>query len=812
MRKVSIIIMFLLLFTQIFSFNNQVQAKDLTNHVIKDINVTKLDGSNGEFSHRERTKISVTFAGNGTKISPNDTLSVLLPKELLGFNSAISLKNSEGTELGTCQVSNNSVNCTFNDNVEKLDNIRGEFFFEAEINKSEEGSHKVDLDFGNTNITKVITVNNGSSAGGKSEEIFHKTGQILPDDVNNIQWAIRFNNKQDYFRGNDPALISDNIGSGMELNKDSLQLSVKQVNEAQPRFYTVEEFENAGLGNVDVTNKTINIRFNTPSYNELIVYYSTKITDNSLKSFENQSSVTYIDKNEKQIIEHSNAVVQNINSGGKAEGDLAKYSGKVVISKVGNDEKGNSKPLEGAEFELVNLDGEVVGKGTTDSNGTLVFENIKGGTHTLKETKIPDGYKINEADFPSKVVLDFEKDKEINLTVVNIKDPEPDNPTPDNPDNPTPDNPDPDKPEPDKPDPDKPEPDKPDPDKPEPDNPDPDNPTPDNPKPDEPKPDNPTPDNPKPDEPKPDNPTPDEPKPDNPTPDEPKPDKPKPDNPTPDNPKPDNPTPDKPKPDNPTPDEPKPDNPKPDEPKPDNPKPDEPKPDNPKPDNPTPDNPKPDNPTPDNPKPDEPKPDNPKPDNPTPDNPTPDNPTPDEPKPDKPKPDNPTPDEPKPDKPKPDNPKPDNPKPDEPKPDNPKPDNPKPDNPKPDNPTPDNPKSDNPKPDNPNPDKPEPDNPTPDNPTHEKQTPEAQNKEEAKSGKSSEENVNKDQAKNNTEKDGNMTVTSDKTQQKQKKGDKDGILPNTGEVIQNHPIITTASILLLLAIGSVLLFFRKKQK
>ena len=748
--------MFLLLFTQIFSFNNQVQAKDLTNHVIKDINVTKQDGSNGEFSHRERTKISVTFAGNGTKISPNDTLSVLLPKELLGFNSAISLKNSEGTELGTCQVSNNSVNCTFNDNVEKLDNIRGEFFFEAEINKSEEGSHKVDLDFGNTNITKVITVNNGSSAGGKSEEIFHKTGQILPDDVNNIQWAIRFNNKQDYFRGNDPALISDNIGSGMELNKDSLQLSVKQVNEAQPRFYTVEEFENAGLGNVDVTNKTINIRFNTPSYNELIVYYSTKITDNSLKSFENQSSVTYIDKNEKQIIEHSNAVVQNINSGGKAEGDLAKYSGKVVISKVGNDEKGNSKPLEGAEFELVNLDGEVVGKGTTDSNGTLVFENIKGGTHTLKETKIPDGYKINEADSPSKVVLDFEKDKEINLTVVNIKDPEPDNPTPDNPDNPTPDNP-------------------------------------------------------KPDEPKPDNPTPDEPKPDNPTPDEPKPDKPKPDNPTPDNPKPDNPTPDNPKPDNPKPDEPKPDKPKPDEPKPDNPTPDEPKPDKPKPDNPTPDNPKPDNPTPDNPKPDEPKPDNPKPDNPTPDNPTPDNPTPDEPKPDKPKPDNPTPDEPKPDKPKPDNPKPDNPKPDEPKPDNPKPDNPKPDNPKPDNPTPDNPKSDNPKPDNPNPDKPEPDNPTPDNPTHEKPTPEAQNKEEAKSGKSSEENVNKDQAKNNTEKDGNMTVTSDKTQQKQK-NDKDGILPNTGEVIQNHPIITTASILLLLAIGSVLLFFRKKQK
>ncbi|PNZ34971.1 LPXTG cell wall anchor domain-containing protein [Mammaliicoccus vitulinus] len=215
----------------------------------------------------------------------------------------------------------------------------------------------------------------------------------------------------------------------MELNKDSLQLSVKQKNEAQPRFYSVEEFENAGLGNVTVNGNNINVRFNTPSYNELMVYYSTKITDNSLKSFENQSSASYIDKNEKQVTENSNAIVQNINSGGKAEGDLAKYSGKVVINKVGNDENGNSKPLEGAEFELVNLDGEVVGKGTTDSSGSLVFDNIKGGTHTLKETKIPNGYKIDETNFPKQVVLDFENDKGINLNVVNIKEAKPEEPT-----------------------------------------------------------------------------------------------------------------------------------------------------------------------------------------------------------------------------------------------------------------------------------------------------------------------------------------------------------------------------------------------
>lgn len=429
MKKILVSLGFLLLFTQIFVLNNQALAKDLTNQVINDISVVKQDGSTGEFSHRERTKISVSFAENGTKISTSDTLSVKLPKELVGFNSSIPLKNSEGVTLGTGNVTNSSIDFTFNDNVEKLNNIRGEFFFEAEINKSEEGTHNVNLDFGNTNITKSITVNNGSSSGAESDEIFYKSGQILPDDVDNIQWALRFNNKQDYFRGNDPAIISDTLGSGMELNKDSLQLSVKQKNEPQPRFYSVEEFENAGLGNVNVNGNNINVRFNTPNYNELIVYYSTKITDNSLKSFENQSSATYIDKNEKQITENSNAIVQNINSGGKAEGDLAKYSGKVVINKVGNDESGNSKPLEGAEFELVNLEGEVVGKGITDSNGSLVFDNIKGGTHTLKETKIPNGYTIDETNFPKQVVLDFEKNKEINLKVVNIKEPNPEEPT-----------------------------------------------------------------------------------------------------------------------------------------------------------------------------------------------------------------------------------------------------------------------------------------------------------------------------------------------------------------------------------------------
>ena len=771
MKKISVLLSFLLLFTQMFVFNNQALAKDLTNQVINDINIVKQDGSSGEFSHRERAKISVSFAGNGTKISTNDTLSVNLPKELLGFNSSIALKNSEGITLGTCNVTKSSIDCTFNDNVEKLDNIRGEFFFEAEINKSEEGKHNVNLDFGNTNITKTITVNNGSASGVESDEIFYKSGQILPDDIGNIQWALRFNNKQDYFRGNDPALISDTLGSGMELNKDSLQLSVKQINEAQPRFYSVEEFENAGLGNVDVNGNNINVRFNTPSYNELMVYYSTKITDNSLKSFENQSSATYIDKNEKQVTENSNATVQNVNSGGKAEGDLAKFSGKVVINKVGNDGNGNSKPLEGAEFELVNLDGEVVGKGTTDSNGSLVFDNIKGGTHTLKETKIPDGYKIDEANFPNQVVLDFEKNKEINLNVVNIKEPTTEEPTTEEPTT--------------------------------------EEPTTEEPTTEEPTTEEPTTEEPTTEEPTTEEPTTEEPTTEEPTTEEPTTEEPTTEEPTTEEPTTEEPTTEEPTTEEPTTEEPTTEEPTTEEPTTEEPTTEEPTTEEPTTEEPTTEEPTTEEPTTEEPTTEEPTTEEPTTEEPTTEEPTTEEPTTEEPTTEEPTTEEPTTEEPTTEE-------------------------PTTEEPTTEEPTTEEPTTEEPTTEEPTTEEPTTEEPTTEEPTTEEPTTEEINQGESITNKSTEEKINKDQQNkkaiedndqgkkdqvrhNHSEKAGIIKGAPEKSQQKdngksQDSDNKGGVLPNTGEVIQNHPIITTASILLLLVFGIYLVFYRRKQQ
>lgn len=54
--------------------------------------------------------------------------------------------------------------------------------------------------------------------------------------------------------------------------------------------------------------------------------------------------------------------------------------------------KGNA--LAGAEFDLIDSDGKVVGHATTDKEGQIHFSNVWYGDYTLVETKAPEGYEL----------------------------------------------------------------------------------------------------------------------------------------------------------------------------------------------------------------------------------------------------------------------------------------------------------------------------------------------------------------------------------------------------------------------------------
>ncbi len=81
---------------------------------------------------------------------------------------------------------------------------------------------------------------------------------------------------------------------------------------------------------------------------------------------------------------------------------------KIKVIKKSN----NEQRLQGADFSLyedlnnnqkIDPDEKIIQKGTTDANGEIIFNNIKYGSYIIKETKPPQGYKINNTTYPVQV-------------------------------------------------------------------------------------------------------------------------------------------------------------------------------------------------------------------------------------------------------------------------------------------------------------------------------------------------------------------------------------------------------------------------
>ncbi|WP_115753785.1 SpaA isopeptide-forming pilin-related protein [Listeria kieliensis] len=93
--------------------------------------------------------------------------------------------------------------------------------------------------------------------------------------------------------------------------------------------------------------------------------------------------------------------------------------GSVKVIKA--DSKDKSVLLAGAEFKLLNADGQLLLNGLkTDENGELLIENLVPGDYQLVETKAPAGYLLDET--PIKFTIEKEQSKTLNLTVTNVKD------------------------------------------------------------------------------------------------------------------------------------------------------------------------------------------------------------------------------------------------------------------------------------------------------------------------------------------------------------------------------------------------------
>src|SRR5690606_30189271 len=96
--------------------------------------------------------------------------------------------------------------------------------------------------------------------------------------------------------------------------------------------------------------------------------------------------------------------------------------GSVELTKV--DKNDNNIVLTGAEFKLIDSEGNTIHEGlTTDKNGKLVVKNLKPGVYQFVETKAPNGYELDQT--PIEFTIELGQTEQAEVTVFNEETPEP---------------------------------------------------------------------------------------------------------------------------------------------------------------------------------------------------------------------------------------------------------------------------------------------------------------------------------------------------------------------------------------------------
>lgn len=88
--------------------------------------------------------------------------------------------------------------------------------------------------------------------------------------------------------------------------------------------------------------------------------------------------------------------------------------GNTASLKIKKVDKDTNEPIEGTVYELTDSRGKVIGNGTTDKQGNLIFHDLYQETYVLKEVKSNDNYIITQDTIDIRT--EYNKVTEITLT------------------------------------------------------------------------------------------------------------------------------------------------------------------------------------------------------------------------------------------------------------------------------------------------------------------------------------------------------------------------------------------------------------
>ena len=300
-----------------------VNAADVSN------NISSLTVSSSEITDGGQTTVKFTFDEHAQKIKAGDTLEVTWPSSGTlhgtGFKKTIQL-TIDGKYVGDMVIKDGSAKVTFNDGITGLENVRGWGEFEIEGHNDTATDKEHVGKFTIVSGDKSVDLNVKKLATGVNNAPFYlKAGDMHADDPEHILWTLTINAMNLEVDGD--VRVEDEVQGGHKLVTDSFSITTTGM---KPGYYggdtAIEDFKAAFPGStftVDASGKiTITIPKDQINKTGVLIFYRTKVENDTQKEFKNNTKVWYQVKGETAVVaKEVNASVANINANGGVDGD-----------------------------------------------------------------------------------------------------------------------------------------------------------------------------------------------------------------------------------------------------------------------------------------------------------------------------------------------------------------------------------------------------------------------------------------------------------------------------------------------------------
>ncbi|MBO0451889.1 Spy0128 family protein [Candidatus Enterococcus murrayae] len=379
------------------NYSDSIQAMSEVDTVVN-MSISDSTGNplapNASIDEYESFRINVDFFVPNNTVQSGDTttLTLLASLKVSSLTAEFSVYDTMGYEVAKVKVEpgNKTITITYTDYVELNSDVSGSFYYYVQVDSVAVTEEK--------DIPIDITVNNGTEY--HAGDIHYPGPIIIPEtSIDKIGWMDAVTPYTGFYeiyvnRNNSKMR---NVSLHDELENAGITIIPSTISITKGQWTKNGQGKFVLINTADVTaNYTITMdQGNTGFVIELgdisetegfIISYQTDISYDLIDGEEINNKVT-INYDETKTEEKITQYIYR-KTGGAAEG----YTYSIEIIKK---DKDNNK-LAGAEFEVVrDRTNEVVGKITSDSNGSAVLNGLLKDDYTIKEIKAPQGYQLS---------------------------------------------------------------------------------------------------------------------------------------------------------------------------------------------------------------------------------------------------------------------------------------------------------------------------------------------------------------------------------------------------------------------------------